>query len=150
MNYWLLKTEPDEFSIDDLLACGEAGEPWTGIRNYQARNYIRDTMKVGDGVLIYHSSCKNIGIVGIGSVISEQFPDPLQFDLSSSYFDAKAPASNPRWLAFQVKGEAKLPNLISLQQLKQMPEFVTSPLVKRGGRLSIIPITKSQWNKITQ
>lgn len=150
MRYWLLKTEPNEFSFDDLVACGEKGEPWTGVRNYQARNYIRDEINVGDGVLIYHSSCKNIGIVGVGTISSGTFVDPLQFDTSSAYFDANSAENNPRWLAFQVVANFKLAKLVSLGRLKQMSEFDQSPLVKKGGRLSIVPITQSQWEKIAK
>ena len=148
VNYWLLKTEPDEFSFEDLLACGQKGEPWTGIRNYQARNYIRDEISPGDEVLIYHSSCKKIGVVGVGTVISEAFVDPLQFDPSSSYFDVNSHHENPRWLAFRVRADVTLPNPIPLGQLKQMSEFEDSPLVKKGVRLSIIPITQAQWYRI--
>lgn len=146
MNYWLLKTEPAEFSFSDLVDRGCTGEPWTGVRNYQARNLIRDKMALGDGVIIYHSSCKAVGAVGIAKVISGCFTDPLQFDPSSAYFDSKSAVEHPRWLAMQVRAVSPIVPIIGLPEIKLSEVFKDSPLVRRGSRLSVIPLTREQWD----
>jgi predicted RNA-binding protein with PUA-like domain len=143
--YWLMKTEPDEFSIDDLKT--RKSEPWSGVRNYQARNFIRE-MKAGDGVLFYHSSCAEPGVVGIASVAASAYPDPTQFDPKSDYFDAKSTRAQPRWSLVDVKFKRKFKRVISLTELKDRPELDGFALVRTGNRLSVLPVTKSQWDFI--
>ena len=145
MAYWLLKTEPDTFSIDNLkqqkVSC------WEGVRNYQARNMMRDGMKVGDQAFIYHSSCKDVGVVGIAEVVKEAYPDHFQFDPESHYFDPKSAPDNPRWIMVDVAYRQHL-NYVSLARIKANPALEEMPLVKRGNRLSIMPLTESQWHEI--
>lgn len=148
MNYWLMKSEPDEFSIDDLKRRPKATEAWTGVRNYQARNYMRDQMKNGDIVLFYHSSCKEIGIAGIAKVVKESFPDPTQFDPNSKYFDPKATQENPRWFLVSVKWLETLSRVITLNELKMNPKLKNMYLVKKGSRLSIQPVLASEYKII--
>ncbi|HET7063653.1 MAG TPA: EVE domain-containing protein, partial [Rudaea sp.] len=121
MTYWLMKTEPDEFSIDDLKR--KKTEPWTGVRNYQARNYMRDGMRKGDGVLFYHSSCAVPGVAGIAEIATPAHADPTQFDPKSAYFDAGSPRDEPRWLLVDVKYKRKLKRVITLTELKQHDEL---------------------------
>jgi len=146
MRYWLMKSEPDAFSIDDLKAVGV--EPWDGIRNYQARNFMRDEMKKGDKVFFYHSSCAEPGIVGIMKVASEPYPDQTAFDSSAKYYDPKSDPENPRWILVDVKFVEKLHNPVLLSELKQVPELENMRLLKRGNRLSIMPVEESEWNCI--
>ena len=143
--YWLMKSEPDAFSIDDLQRVGT--EPWTGVRNYQARNFMRDGMKVGDGVLFYHSNAKVPGIVGVASVASAAYPDPTQFDPESDYHDPKATREQPRWFLVDVAFERKLKRTIALDEVKQHADALGEafPLVARGSRLSVFPVTAAQW-----
>ncbi|MDC0948021.1 EVE domain-containing protein [Gammaproteobacteria bacterium] len=148
MNYWLMKSEPDVFSIDDLEARGAAGEPWDGIRNYQARNFLRDTMAIGDLSFFYHSNTAVPGIVGVMETISEPYPDPTQFDSNSNYFDAKSDPANPRWLLRDFRFVKKFPHTISLAQTKAMPELAEMRLVQRGNRLSIMPVEPEHWQII--
>ncbi|GLP97928.1 EVE domain-containing protein [Paraferrimonas sedimenticola] len=148
MNYWLMKSEPDAFSIDDLMACPEQTEPWDGIRNYQARNMMRDDMRVGDRVFFYHSSCPQPGVVGIMQVASEPYPDPTQFDPDNKYHDPKSSPDNPRWQLVDVKFESKFDELVSLKALKANPELADMALLKRGNRLSIMPVSKAHWQVI--
>ncbi len=147
MRYWLMKSEPDEASIDDALAAKNGTLPWTGVRNYQARNFMRDAMQVGDGVLFYHSSCAEPGIAGIAEVASTCYPDPTQFDASSPYYDPKAERENPRWLLVDVRALEKT-RLISLPELRSHPELEEMIILKRGNRLSITPVTKVEWDFI--
>lgn len=147
MAYWLFKSEPDEYSIDDLENEPEGFARWDGIRNYQARNNLRDDVKVGDGVLIYHSSCKDVGIAGTGEVVKSAYPDPAQFDPESKYFDPKASNDNPRWYCVDVAFTEKFPTLLSLREIKQMPQLAEMVLLKQG-RLSIQPVTRDQWQCI--
>jgi predicted RNA-binding protein with PUA-like domain len=146
MNYWLMKTEPDEFSIDDLKT--RKTEPWSGVRNYQARNYIRE-MQAGDGVLFYHSSCDEPGVAGVASVIASAYPDPTQFDPKSDYFDPKSTRTAPRWSLVDVKYKRKLKRVIGLTELKgltaQLGDFA---LLRPGNRLSVLPVTPAQWEFI--
>ncbi len=144
MNYWLMKTEPDEFSIDDLKR--KKSEPWSGVRNYQARNYMRDGMRAGDQVLFYHSSCAEPGVAGIAEVAAAAYPDPTQFDPHSDYFDAKSSRDAPRWVLVDVKFKRKLKRVISLVELKSRPQLRDFALVKPGNRLSVLPVTKAQWD----
>ncbi|AKC86211.1 EVE domain-containing protein [Pseudoxanthomonas suwonensis] len=143
--YWLMKSEPDAFSIDDLQRVGT--EPWNGVRNYQARNFMRDGMKVGDGVLFYHSNTAVPGIVGVASVASPAYPDETQFDRKSHYFDPKATREQPRWFLVDVKFERKLERTIPLEEIKQHADELGEafPLVARGSRLSVFPVTAAQW-----
>lgn len=146
MRYWLMKTEPDEFSIDDLAK--KKVEPWTGVRNYQARNYMRDGMQVGDGVFFYHSSCAVPGVAGIAEVGSAAYPDPTQFDRKSDYYDADSRRDDPRWMLVDVKYKRKLKRVIALTELKDRSELEGFALTARGNRLSVLPVTKSQWDFI--
>ncbi|WP_018972308.1 EVE domain-containing protein [Rudaea cellulosilytica] len=145
MNYWLMKSEPDEFSIDDLKT--RKTEPWSGVRNYQARNHMR-AMRKGDEVLFYHSSCEVPGVVGIATVGTEAHPDPTQFDPKSDYFDAKSSHAEPRWSLVDVKFKRKLKRTITLTELKDRSELKDFALVQRGNRLSVLPVTKAQWDFI--
>jgi predicted RNA-binding protein with PUA-like domain len=147
MHYWLMKTEPDEFSIDDLAK--KKVEAWTGVRNYQARNFMRDGMQVGDGVLFYHSSCEVPGVAGIAEVASAAYPDPSQFDRKSDYYDAASKREEPRWYLVDVKFKRKLKRTIALTELKERAaELEGFPLLARGNRLSVLPVTKAQWDFI--
>ena len=146
MNYWLMKTEPDEFSIDDLERVGV--EPWSGVRNYQARNHMR-AMRRGDGVLFYHSSCAVPGVAGIAEVAVEAYPDPTQFERKSDYYDPKSTRDAPRWDLVDVGFKRKLARVISLDEIKaqadRLGDFV---LTQRGNRLSVLPVTTAQWKLI--
>ena len=144
--YWLMKSEPDAFSIDDLERAGT--EPWSGVRNYQARNFMRDGMQPGDSVLFYHSNCEPPGIVGLASVASTAYPDPTQFDPRSVYHDPKSTPEQPRWMLVDVKFERKLKRCITLKELKACPELEDFALVQRGSRLSVMPVVKSQYDFI--
>lgn len=146
MAYWLMKSEPDAYSIDDLERDGT--EPWDGIRNYQVRNMIRDDMQVGDEALFYHSSCKVPGVVGVMRIVSEAYPDPTQFDANSKYFDARSDPDEPRWLLRDVEFIRKLSRPIPLKELKAHPDLAEFQLNKRGNRLSIFPVGKAEWDLI--
>ena len=148
MNYWLMKSEPKECSVDDALAAPDATVPWTGVRNYQARNFMRDAMRAGDGVLFYHSSCDQPGIVGIARVASTPYPDPTQFDPKSPYFDAASKHEAPRWLLVDVQVLRKIPSL-SLPTLRARPELAELLVLKKGNRLSITPVQPRHWQAIT-
>lgn len=147
MAYWLLKSEPDVFGWDHLVACENQQEPWDGIRNYQARNFIRDAMKDGDLAFFYHSNTDIPGIVGIAKIIGDARPDHTQFDPESKYYDPKSSVDNPRWLLRDVKAVRPLKRKISLAELKEHADGGLSEfrLVQRGNRLSIIPVEKDQW-----
>ena len=145
MRYWLMKTEPDEFSIDDLAK--KKVEPWTGVRNYQARNFIRE-MEAGDGVLFYHSSCEVPGVAGIAEVAATAYPDPTQFDKKSDYYDAASKREEPRWSLVDVKFKRKLKRVIPLAELKDRNELEGFALLARGNRLSVLPVSKPQWDFI--
>ena len=149
MSYWLMKSEPTEVSIDDVLAAPAQTMPWFGIRNYQARNFMRDAMQVGDGVLFYHSSCPAPGIVGLAEVASSAYPDNTQFDPTSHYFDPKATPENPRWMMVDVRALRAVP-LIALPVLRADPELVDMPLLQRGNRLSITRVSAAEWRHITR
>ncbi|MBX2867457.1 MAG: EVE domain-containing protein [Acidiferrobacterales bacterium] len=146
MQYWLMKSEPDAFSIDDLKAVKV--EPWDGIRNYQARNFMRDQMRVGDKVFFYHSSCAEPGIVGIMRVHSKAYPDHTAFDPSEKYFDAKSDPESPRWMMVDVKFSRKLKNPVTLAELKRHPELQDMKLLQKGNRLSIMPVEEKHWKFI--
>jgi predicted RNA-binding protein with PUA-like domain len=146
--YWLMKSEPEECSIDDALAAPKATVPWTGVRNYQARNFMRDAMQVGDGVLFYHSSCAEPGIVGLARVASDTRPDPTQFDPASPYFDPKSSPDQPRWLLRDVQALKKT-RPIGLPELRATPELAEMGVLQRGSRLSITPVSAAHWRFIT-
>ena len=150
MAYWLFKTEPGECSIDDFAAAPDTAIVWEGVRNYQARNMLRDQVKVGDAVFIYHSSCKLIGVAGIARVVRQAYADPSQFDATSAYFDGKSLKDNPRWVAVDLVFERKLPAIIPLDKLKSSAKLNGLPLVQRGSRLSVMPVTPEQWQTILQ
>jgi predicted RNA-binding protein with PUA-like domain len=147
MAYWLMKSEPDAFSIDDLAARGDAGEPWDGVRNYQARNLMRDAMRIGDQVFFYHSNCEVPGIVGIAEVASEAYPDATAFDPDAKYHDPQSDPDNPRWFLVDVRYVRHLSRTISLAELKEHADGTLAdlPLVRRGNRLSVMPVTDAQW-----
>ena len=147
MAYWLMKSEPDEMSIDDVLARPQSTVPWFGVRNYQARNFMRDGMKVGDGVLFYHSSCPQPGIAGIAEVASAAYPDDTQFDPKSHYYDPKSKPEEPRWQMVDVKAVRKT-RLLSLAELRTIPALEDMVLLQKGSRLSITPVTPAQWKTI--
>lgn len=148
MNYWLMKSEPGTFSIDDLAKCPDQTEPWDGIRNYQARNFMRDAMKFGDQAFFYHSSCEIPAIVGIVRIVRAAYPDASALDPHSRYYDPKATPENPRWFLVDVKLVRRLKHPITLQELKACPELEEFPLVRRGNRLSIMPVSATQWRFI--
>ncbi|MGR5353944.1 EVE domain-containing protein [Vibrio sp. DNB22_19_2] len=146
MAYWLFKTEPDTFSIDTLRT--QKVSCWEGVRNYQARNMMRDQVKLGDLVLIYHSSCKNVGVAGIAKVTREAYPDHFQFDLESDYYDPTSDPENPRWMMVDIEFVRKTERLIPLSVMKAVPELENMPLVKCGNRLSIMAVSEQEWEAI--
>lgn len=145
MAYWLMKSEPDEVSIDDALAQGKVA--WFGVRNYQARNFMRDAMQPGDGVLFYHSSCAEPGIAGIAEVASTAYPDHTQFDPASKYYDAKASQAQPRWMMVDVRALRKT-RLLSLAEMRNVPELDSMLVLQKGSRLSITPVTAAEWQAV--
>ena len=142
-----MKSEPDEASIHDLAAAPAQTLPWTGVRNFQARNFMRDAMRVGDGVLFYHSSCAEPGIAGLATVAGGLGPDETQFDPASPYFDAKATRAAPRWLKVDVKLLRKT-RLLPLAEMRQAPELATMQVLQRGNRLSITPVQPAEWQAV--
>lgn len=146
MNHWLMKSEPETFSIDDLKRNKQ--EPWDGVRNYQARNFMRDGMRPGDKVFFYHSNCAVPGIVGIAQVATDAYPDPTQFDPNSDYFDSASTRDKPRWMLVDVKFIKKLKRTISLEELKNDPVLDGMPLVRKGNRLSVMPVDAAHWKYI--
>ena len=148
MSGWLFKTEPEELSIATLAQRGAKGAVWEGVRNYQARNMLRDEVKVDDRVFIYHSSCKLTGIAGIARVIKTAYPDPSQFDKRSVYFDAASSVEKPRWIAVDVCHEQTFSRVIPLAELKANSMLSELALVQRGNRLSVMPVTAAQWKII--
>ena len=150
MNYWLMKSEPDVFGIDDLKNRPGRTEPWDGVRNYQARNMMRDQMKRGDLAFFYHSNCDDPGIVGIMTVAREGYPDHTAFDPQAKYYDPKSDPGNPRWYMVDVRYKRKLTRPITLQELKQYGggPLADMPLLRKGNRLSVMPVTAGQWDFI--
>ncbi|MGH8829551.1 MAG: EVE domain-containing protein [Polaromonas sp.] len=146
-SYWLMKSEPEECSVDDALAAPDATVPWVGVRNYQARNFMRDAMRVDDGVLFYHSSCAEPGIVGIARVASTPYADPTQFDPKSPYHDPASKREEPRWLLVDVQVLKKIPN-ITLPALRARPELAELVVLRKGNRLSITPVEAKHWKAI--
>lgn len=148
MAYWLMKSEPEEFSIDDLKSRPKRTEPWDGVRNYQARNMLRDEMRKGDHVFFYHSNCETPGIAGIAKVVREGYPDPTAFNPKDKHFDPKSNPDEPRWFLVDVQFVRKLKRVIPLSELKAEPALKDLLLVRRGNRLSIMPVTKKHWDHI--
>lgn len=138
--YWLMKSEPHVFSFEDLKLAPNQTEPWEGVRNYQARNFMRDEMKKGDLVLFYHSSCPEPGVAGIAKVVSESYPDPTSWDPKGKYFDPKSSKENPRWFMVDIKWEKNFKTFVSLKNLKEIPELSSMRLLQKGNRLSVMPI----------
>jgi predicted RNA-binding protein with PUA-like domain len=148
MKYWLMKSEPDVFGIADLERRPNKTEPWDGVRNYQVRNMMRDEMKKGDLAFFYHSNCKEPGIAGIVKIVREAYPDHTAFDSKEKYFDPKSDPQNPRWYMVDVQHVRTLKRVITLNELKSQRELSDLPLVRRGNRLSVMPISKAHWNLI--
>lgn len=148
MKYWLMKSEPDECSIDDVLAAPKRITPWSGVRNYQARNFMRNEMRVGDGVLFYHSSCPEPGIAGLAEVASAAYPDKTQFDSRSDYHDPKSKKDDPRWFNVDVRALKKT-RLVPLQELREHKALHNMVTLRPGNRLSITPVTEAEWKYIT-
>jgi predicted RNA-binding protein with PUA-like domain len=146
-NYWLMKSEPSEASVDDAIAAPKSTVAWTGVRNYQARNFMRDLMRVDDGVLFYHSSCAEPGIVGIGRVASTPYPDPTQFDKKSKYYDPASKKEEPRWQLVDVQ-VLKKTRTLGLPELRSAPELEDMIVLRKGNRLSITPVEAKHWKKI--
>ncbi|MFN3188673.1 MAG: EVE domain-containing protein [Candidatus Paceibacteria bacterium] len=146
--YWLFKSEPDAFSIDDLKRVNTS--LWDGVRNFQVRNLMRDEMKVGDKALFYHSSCKDVGVVGEMEIVGEAKPDPTQFDPKSEYFDKRSKAENPLWLGVTVGYTSTFPNLVPLSRLRTEPSLKNLTILRKGNRLSITEITKGEYERIVK
>lgn len=148
MKHWLMKSEPSVFGIDDLRERPDRTEPWDGVRNYQVRNMMRDEMRPGDTAFFYHSNCAEPGIVGIMEIAGHAYPDPTQFDPENPHCDPKSDPNDPRWLLVDVKFKKKLKRTITLAELKDKPELAGMPLVRRGNRLSVMPVTAAEWEFI--
>lgn len=148
MKYWLMKSEPDECSIDDVLAAPDRTTPWSGVRNYQARNFMLKDMKIGDGVLFYHSSCPEPGIAGLAEVASAAYADESQFDPKSDYYDPGAKREAPRWFNVDVRALKKT-RLLSLPEIKKQKQLKKMVTLRPGNRLSITPVTEAEWKHIT-
>lgn len=146
MQHWLMKSEPDVFGIADLEKKKRSG--WDGVRNYQARNFMRDSMKLGDLILFYHSSCEVPGIAGIARVSREAYPDPTQFDKKSEYYDAKAKPEAPTWMMVEVEFLKKFAEILPLDRLKKEKKLAKMPLLQRGQRLSVQPVSPAEWHVI--
>jgi predicted RNA-binding protein with PUA-like domain len=149
MRYWLMKSEPDEVSFDDVLKAPANTVAWFGVRNYQARNFMRDQMQPGDGILFYHSSCAVPGVAGFARVASGAYPDASQFDPASPYHDPKATQENPRWISVDVQAVAR-GRYLPLTELRGVPELEEMVLLQKGSRLSVSPVTPGQWKKILE
>lgn len=145
MRYWLMKSEPSDVSIDDLASMPDQTVAWYGVRNYQARNFMRDQMRVGDPVFFYHSSCEQPGIAGIAEVSKLAYPDATQFDSGSKYFDPKATPQNPRWFNVDVR-LVKKTRLVGIKELREYPELANMRILQKGNRLSITPVDPAEWN----
>ena len=148
MQYWLMKSEPDTYSIDDLQSFGV--DHWDGIRNYQVRNFFRDQMQVGEQAFFYHSNCKKPGIVGTMEIVSKAYPDHTAFDPSEKYFDSKSDPENPRWLMLDVRYIRHLDRMITLGELRQQKQITDMKLLQRGNRLSVLPLSKMEWQYILE
>ena len=150
IKYWLMKNEPEDYSIDDLMAAPEKTATWDGVRNYQVRNFMRDEMNPGDMAFFYHSNCAVPGIVGTMEIVSKAYPDHTAFDPSAKYYDPKSDPDNPRWLMVDVQFRRKLENMVSLADLRAEKTLVEMRVLQRGNRLSVTPVTLAQWNRILE
>ena len=148
--YWLMKSEPDVYSFDDLMAEPNQTDHWDGVRNYQARNFMWKEMKVGDEVLFYHSNCKPPHIVGLATVASEAYPDHTAWDPAEKYYDAKSSKENPRWYMVDIRAESKLANIVSLQDLKDNPALEGMKVIQKGQRLSIHPVSEEEFAEVVR
>ena len=148
MAYWLLKSEPDAFGLDDLVSRPKKREPWDGIRNYQARNFIRDEMKKGDEAFFYHSNCAEPGIVGIVKIVKEAYVDHTAFDPNEKYYDAKSDPENPRWFMVDVQYRRRMKRNVSLAEMKANPALEGFALLRKGNRLSVLPVEEQYWNEV--
>ncbi|MCG8436336.1 MAG: EVE domain-containing protein [Gammaproteobacteria bacterium] len=148
MQYWLMKSEPDEFSIDDLKKAGKRGSHWDGVRNYQVRNMMRDEMRKNDLAFFYHSSCAVPGIAGVMKISAEAYPDFTAFDPDDPHFDPKSDPETPRWYMVDVTFQEKFKRVITLNELRGKSKLASMRVLKRGNRLSITPVTKAEWNVI--
>ena len=148
MNYWLMKSEPDCFSLDDLKNCPDSTDHWDGVRNYQARNFLRDSIKVGDGVLFYHSNCKDPAIVGLARVVREGYPDHTALDPREKHFDPKATDTKPIWYMVDVQYIGHLPKPLNRDDLRRHPILSGMDVLRKGNRLSVQPVTKEQWHEV--
>ena len=150
MGYWLMKSEPDVFGIDHLKSRPKQTEPWDGVRNYQARNMLRDEMRAGDLAFFYHSNCAEPGIAGIVQIVREAYPDPTQFDPDAKYYDPKSDSAKPRWYCVDVRYKRHMKRLLSLAELKTYADgpLADLPLLRKGNRLSVMPVTPAQWEFI--
>ena len=145
MNYWLMKSEPGEFSIQDLRQCPEQREPWDGVRNYQARNMLRDQMQPGDRAFFYHSNCSVPGIAGTMQIVSKGYPDATAFDPGDTHYDPRSDPGNPRWYRVDVEYEREFKRIISLAEMKPIPALQGMALLRKGNRLSVMPVTAMEW-----
>lgn len=150
MNYWLMKSEPNAFSFDDLKRSDQQTTHWDGVRNYQARNMMRDQMRIGDLIFFYHSNCKPPGIVGVAKVVSEAYPDHTAFDPDDHHFDPKSDPENPRWMMVDVQYVEDLPRLVGLDEMRSIQALEEMQVLRRGNRLSITPVTQDEWDTIIQ
>lgn len=150
IKYWLMKNEPEDYSIDDLMSAPEQTATWDGVRNYQVRNFMRDEMNPGDMAFFYHSNCAVPGIVGTMEIVSKAYPDHTAFDPSAKYYDPKSDPENPRWLMVDVQFRRKLENMVSLADLRAEKTLVEMRVLQRGNRLSVTPVTLAQWNRILE
>jgi predicted RNA-binding protein with PUA-like domain len=146
--YWLMKSEPSCFSIDDLKKLPQQTTHWDGVRNYQARNFMRDEMRIGDKIFFYHSNCTPPGIIGVAEVASEAYPDFTAFDSSSEHPDPNSTPDNPRWFMVDIRFKEKFNHIIPLDFLKQQPELQQMQILRKGNRLSITPVSENEWNVI--
>ena len=149
-NYWLMKSEPSCFSIEDLINSPQQTTPWDGVRNYQARNFMRDQMQIGDLVFFYHSNCQPPGIIGIAEIVKTAYPDFTAWDPHSEHPDPNSTPENPRWFMVNIKFKQKFKHIISLEQLKKDPRLKNMQLLRKGNRLSVLPITQHEWNIIQE
>jgi len=147
VGYWLMKSEPDEFGIEDLIRSDKQITTWSGVRNFQARNFMRDDMKLGDLAFFYHSSCPAPGVVGTMKVVKAAYPDPTQFDPASDYFDPKSKPDNPTWVAVDLQFVKQFP-LVSLEALRKEPKLAEMRLLQKGNRLSVLPVNAAEWKRI--
>jgi predicted RNA-binding protein with PUA-like domain len=146
--YWLFKSEPTAYAFADLMAEPDRTAEWDGVRNYQVRNFMRDDMKVGDGILFYHSSAKPLAVVGLAQIVAESYPDPTAFDPAEKHYDPKSKPDDPAWLMVDIQGEREFDRAVTLQEIKENPKLETMLLVKKGMRLSIQPVTQEEWDEV--